>query len=134
MMTRQEIFNKAWTHAKTMKALAKENIIGCMCYMRAPNGEKCLIGGLIPDDKYIKRMELAFSDLYVDAICRAVLDELGLTTPHQSYDFSFDEENEELTFFERLQSCHDAADTLEEMFDNLENFANRYGLNIPEMT
>jgi hypothetical protein len=48
-MTNQELFDRVVAHARQQKCQARE---GSKCLYRRPNGAKCFIGALIPDDKY----------------------------------------------------------------------------------
>jgi hypothetical protein len=54
-MTAQEVFDTVATHLLTQgrKALSDDK----QCAYRAPNGDKCAVGCLIPDDKYVPKME-----------------------------------------------------------------------------
>jgi hypothetical protein len=50
-LTRQEIFNKVWQHAvieQQPPSITYEN----QCRYRGPDGTKCFIGVIIPDEKY----------------------------------------------------------------------------------
>lgn len=47
---REKLFNKALKHMLSQGAYAVVN--GIYCAYRAPNGLKCAVGALIPDDKY----------------------------------------------------------------------------------
>ncbi len=53
-MTKQEIFDTVVSHLRTQgcKALCAGN-----CVYRGPNGTKCAMGALIPDELYAERME-----------------------------------------------------------------------------
>lgn len=54
-MTPQEVFAKVVTHLRKQNAVsAKQN---GMCVYRGPNGMKCAVGCLIPDDVYKPEME-----------------------------------------------------------------------------
>ena len=55
-MTEQEIFDKVVTHLFAQGKPAKD-IDGEGCMYRAPDGCKCAVGCLIPDDIYHPRME-----------------------------------------------------------------------------
>lgn len=134
MMTQQEIFNKAYAHALTMKAMARDDSLNtAQCMYRAPNGEKCLIGSFIPDNKYTPEMERVIFDLVTDTRFRPILNEIGLITAAEDDDFSssIDYKDDELEFLNSLQNCHDNADTLEDMFTNLRQFAKDYKLQMP---
>ena len=128
-MTRQEIFIKAWNHGKTMKEMAKSEGHST-CFYRAPNGEKCLVGAFIPDEKYRSGMELAIIDLISHPVYRPILDEIGLTTQSPYHDCSI--KDEEADFLEELQRCHDQARSLEAMFYNLRDIEAKYELTVLE--
>jgi hypothetical protein len=53
-MTRQEIFDKVVSHFAVQREAAAEY---WMCMYRTPDGRKCAIGALIPDEVYSKRLE-----------------------------------------------------------------------------
>lgn len=55
-MTEQEVFDTVKKHLLTQNKKAK-NGSGAICLYRTPNGLKCAIGCMIPDDKYVSRME-----------------------------------------------------------------------------
>lgn len=54
-MTAQEVFDKVVNHLYTQGRPAKED--GKSCRYRGPNGTKCAVGCLIPDDEYRPIME-----------------------------------------------------------------------------
>lgn len=59
-MTDQELFDRVAEHLLTQGKQAKQ---GTTCVYRAPDGSKCAIGCLIPDEKYIPEFEdVNFSD------------------------------------------------------------------------
>lgn len=53
-MTRQEIFDKVVAHFAVQREVAAEY---GMCMYRTPDGRKCAIGALIPDEVYSQRLE-----------------------------------------------------------------------------
>lgn len=53
-MTRQEIFDKVVAHFAVQREAAAED--GVYMY-RTPDGRKCAIGALIPDEVYSRRLE-----------------------------------------------------------------------------
>ena len=53
-MTRQEIFDKVVAHFAVQREAAAEYGV---CMYRTPDGRKCAIGALIPDEVYSKRLE-----------------------------------------------------------------------------
>lgn len=54
-MDKQKVFNVVKTHLLAQNAKAQD--ADKLCVYRAPNGRKCAIGALIPDDKYEPIME-----------------------------------------------------------------------------
>lgn len=128
MLTNQEVFTKAWNHAKTMKILATAHFEhgGAGCMYRTPDGKSCLIGSFIPDDKYRRGMEgIAVSNLIKHELYRQILIDVGLGDDDRPSDAR-------LQFLDHLQRCHDRADDLKDMFDRLRLFAEDYSLIIPE--
>lgn len=128
MMTRQEIFNKAYTHAKGMKQLAKENDGKEFCRYLASNGERCLIGGFIAPEDYDPSVENntvrtiftpSESTEWKDYFIR-----IGLVSEEVSYD--------EISFLQDLQSCHDNAKNIHQMMDYLKFFSETRNLKIPD--
>ena len=129
MITNQQVFNKAYAHASQMKNLSQDN--GHCKYRstyRSTNGESCLIGGFIPDERY----EPAMEGLCVNA--------LAITYPELMIDINllergnnYSKPNVERVFFlSDLQLRHDFALSLEDMFHKLEDFRIKYNLNKPE--
>lgn len=55
-MTKQEIFNTVATHLFTQGVRASSPD-GDFCFYRAPDGKKCAVGCLIPDELYKPDME-----------------------------------------------------------------------------
>ena len=53
-MTRQEIFDKVVAHFAVQREAAAEY---GTCMYRTPDGRKCAIGALIPDEVYSQRLE-----------------------------------------------------------------------------
>lgn len=65
MKTLQETFDRVVAHARKQprKAVAEVQVFGSegtinKCVFRAPNGDQCFAGCLIPDDQYKPEMEL----------------------------------------------------------------------------
>jgi len=132
-MNRQEIFNKVYDYAKTMQrpSYYMEDGISPTCAYRGTNGNKCLIGALIPDSLYCKEMESNVIDIVL-----AEYPELD--------DYFEMEEYEDVQFLSQLQSCHDnscnfnhrfAPDKVplnlfkQQLMENLKDFAEMYELN-----
>lgn len=131
-MNRQEIFNKVYDYAKTMQGPSyfMEDGINPTCAYRGCNGNKCLIGALIPDSLYCKQME------------SNVIENLLQEFP-QLDDYLEINDNEDVLFLGALQSCHDdscvfnhhfAPDKIpldvfkQQLIENLTCFAKTYGL------
>jgi hypothetical protein len=55
-MTPQEVFDKVATHLLTQRSRAVDRL-GGDCVYRAPDGTKCAIGCLIPDELYCRSLE-----------------------------------------------------------------------------
>jgi hypothetical protein len=57
-LTNQEAFDKVVVHLSTMKgrSINKEN--GNFCSYRTPEGNRCAIGALIPDELYVLQMDI----------------------------------------------------------------------------
>jgi hypothetical protein len=132
-MNRQEIFNKVYDYAKTMQGPSyfMEDGISPTCAYRGTNGNKCLIGALIPDSLYCKEME------------SNVVENLLQNFPQLDDYFEVENEND-VNFLSTLQRCHDNAcdeknrfvpDTIpsdvfkKQLMENLKDFAETYGLN-----
>ena len=56
-MTRQEIFDKVVAHFAVQREAAAEYGV---CMYRTPDGRKCAIGALIPDEVYSRSLENKF--------------------------------------------------------------------------
>jgi len=88
-VNRQEVFDKVATHLLTQKrkSMGSSNL----CMYRGPNGLKCAIGCLIPDDLYNKSIEYSNSfNLPVH-----ILDYIGVKERSDRY------------FLSNLQRIHD---------------------------
>lgn len=132
-MNRQEIFNKVYDYAKTMQGPSyfMEDGINPTCAYRGCNGNKCLIGALIPDSFYCKEMESNVIDIVL--------------AEYPDLDDYFEmEEYEDVQFLLQLQSCHDNScifnhrfvpDQIpldlfkQQLMENLKDFAESYELN-----
>ena len=132
-MNRQQIFNKVYHYAKTMQGPSyfMENDKSPTCAYRGCNGNKCLIGALIPDSLFCKAME-----------AKVIEDLLGEFPQLDDY---FEVKNEDdVRFLASLQMCHDNSCTFncrfapekvplhlfkEQLMENLKDFAETYGLN-----
>jgi len=134
MSTQQNIFNHVWNYFLVDKNDFGWNAAGGLCEYRTPDGAKCAIGCMIPDEYYDKGMEgnsasELFGDSYYD------LDLTGIV--EEQFGSIRDVPN---TFFNRLQHVHDHAaeeygKTNEEARDTFRQYmttvANEIGLDIP---
>lgn len=84
-MTAQDYFNTVATHLFTQGRRAYDNSTGCV--YRAPDGTKCAVGVLIPDDKYDPKMDK-------DMNLAPVIEKAGLPLEHEE-------------LFRSLQRVHD---------------------------
>ena len=97
-MNRQEIFNRVIEHAKTMNGPSyfMENNRSPTCAYRGCNGNKCLIGAVLPDNLYCPAMESNIME--------------NLLSEYPEVDDYFQVQNEEdVQFLSYLQACHDDA-------------------------
>jgi hypothetical protein len=57
-MTLQEVFDKIWERAKDKrKSLRDPTKVSSLCAYRSPDGLKCFIGVLLPDQNYMPVMD-----------------------------------------------------------------------------
>lgn len=97
-MNRQELFNRAFEHAKTMNSPSYflEDDCNPTCAYRGYNGNKCLIGAVLPDNLYCPAME---SSIIADILVQ-----------YPEVDDYFQVQNEDdVEFLSSLQMCHDDA-------------------------
>ena len=135
MSTQQNIFDHVWDYFLTDKNDFGWNEAGGLCEYRTPDGAKCAIGCMIPDEYYDKNMEgNSADDLFGD-----VYRDIDLTGHiEERFGSIRDVPN---SFFDRLQHVHDHAaecghgKTKEEVRDTfrqyMTNVANEIGLDIP---
>lgn len=58
LLNKQQVFDKVAAHLLAQKITSsKSHIVGGSCLYRGPNGTKCAVGCLIPDDLYEPSME-----------------------------------------------------------------------------
>lgn len=112
----QQVFDKAYLGLKAQGfERSHEN---ATCLYRGPDGKKCAIGHVIPDEHYRPEME-GCSVLYITRWCREALP-VGLRgMPAQ------------LALY-RLQRCHDQARDPEDMQRRLVHYAEDWELTVPE--
>lgn len=128
-MNRQEVFGRSITAivAQGHPAIAKKPG-GDGCVYRAPNGDKCAIGHLIPDDVYQPAMDSNPKGTNITAVLRdfpAVSNALGVNSDDDGY------------FLHSLQSLHDnsaseLSDWGTQLLTRTKSFAKKYKLTYPE--
>lgn len=114
-MTNQEAFNIA------VKGLAAQDwqpsVLHTKCLYRGPDGRKCAVGHLIPDDQYQAYFDT--QEASYDYFLRNIVVNLpalrGVT----------------LDFLRDLQNAHDSASTATEMANNFRRLAFRYDFAMP---
>lgn len=121
MSTNQEVFDRVYSYAKTMKAPATNEEGHCL--YRSPNGP-CLIGSLIKDEFYDKHLEAQHAT--TESVLNALI-QSGI---------SLEDDN----FLLALQSAHDevvlcgteGGEFNPELIASLKAVANNYNLEVPE--
>ena len=122
-MTSQEIFNKVCEHLMTQKAKAviqEENESVPTCMYRTPEGLKCAVGGLIPDEMYNPVIEgKPFNLMGLDDCpeLNGIAQKLGLI--------------EDIDLIHRLQRIHDS-DRIEDWSKRLRRVGENHDLEIPK--
>lgn len=107
MRTDQELFTQAVLGMRSQNyALSQLDDDISTCLYRHPDGYKCLVGHLIPDELYRPR-----------------------TYPHLPVDVLPERDNLMLS---RLQRVHDLASDSQGLVENLKEFATRHNLEFPE--
>lgn len=127
MLPYQDIFDKAYKHARTMVRKAKKDD-ACMYRVDSDptcESERCLIGACIADEDYNPAMEgpgilgIIEHGQYFDILVKS-----------QLIDNRTDLDR--ARFLNCLQTCHDGADNVTEMMQKLREFARTFFLVIPE--
>lgn len=114
-MDRQSVFNTVAKHLLTQNARAADE--DGKCFYRAPNGMKCAMGALIPDELYKPTMENKEAS-YVCNNYPEIAQHLGVETM------------EDRAFLNNLQRLHDYKDPSLWRIA-LANFAARHSLEMP---
>jgi len=83
----QELFNKAWLGMKSQGW--QKSASGGTCWYRSPDGKRCAVGWLIPDDKYEQWFE-------GHGVISEITEAIGCSATDDSR-----------YWLERLQSLHD---------------------------
>lgn len=117
MKTRQECVDQVydWFIIKG-NPLAKDEDNGG-CRYRTPEGHRCAIGCLIPDDKYDPKIDDAGYG-WIGGFSEETIISIGLNP-------------EEKSFYENLQQCHDLANNKTDMFNRVQKLCHRYNLHYP---
>lgn len=123
MLTQQEIFNKAYRGLKSQNFQQSRPRTLQYCVYRSPDGLKCAIGHLIPDELYTPAMEI-FSNTETTISFNMILEVCGIPAEHAS-------------FATKLQQAHDYNQEVDGTINNdmesrLKSFARFYHLTVPE--
>ena len=121
----QDLFNKAWTHANSMDKPSLNS--DGRCAYRGKGGSKCLVGVMIPDEKYEP-------DIEGFGISSSVLDAVGLGS------LTLADKTSMIVFLKNIQNAHDLCARLgftwaawkSNMIQSLKDIAFEYNLDIPE--
>lgn len=121
-MNKQEVFEKVVNHLFTQNKQSYDPILDC-CALRSPDGLKCSLGILIPDDIYDERME----GLEVDKLIR------DFPVFRKLWEV---ESQEDLSFLHRLQYLHDDQDEYNDpiTMESIEDIAETFQLNTDFLT
>jgi hypothetical protein len=126
-MTHQQIFDQVARHLLTQKRKSvktPETLTG-RCLYRGPDGMKCAIGVLIPDEEYVEAMEsLSISQLLNEQIPHNKGFDLQPILPLLKARF----EDVDPPFLNALQNLHDGC-FVENWKKELRGFAVDHGLN-----
>lgn len=112
-MTEQEAFTAALQHLRRQGCQAKSDALNCA--YRTPEGHKCAVGALIPDELYMPEMEGKPAD---DALIASLFSNLDA------------EFLDDLQFF--LHDDLGAGNFLENLEEDARSFAFEHNLEIPE--
>lgn len=115
-LSKQEIFNKAYRglESQGFQRSARRD----RCLYRGPDGLKCAVGWLIPDEKYEGRIEMYVLNINELEFMEYLTPILGPLTP------------EDVIFLRHLQSAHDQP-APDDMKYALHRFASTHNLTIP---
>lgn len=119
-MTPQEIFDKVCKHLLTQRV---KSINGTKCVYRGPNGTKCAVGCLIPDELYKPAIE---SCTVHKLICDTAL--LGYTKQQEAELAKLGFTDDNAVLMAELQAIHDG-DEVAAWPHKLAILGARYGLN-----
>ena len=109
-LTQQEMFDKSYLGLASQNFLQSHRDGGCL--YRGPNGRKCAIGHLIPDDKYKQKME---GD---NIFARSIRSLFPV---------------KQLSMLGDLQEAHDHPASATRRRKAFERVAKQYGLTVPEI-
>lgn len=122
MLTKQEIFNIAWTGLKAQGFRKALNSNGD-CVYRARNGTRCAVGMVLPDHLY--EWEMDNQEVGGTGV-------INLVKNFPKVRKLFGGSKDMLNFLSALQGCHDSGDDEpEDMERQLRSFAKRRRLSIP---
>lgn len=112
----QQAFDKAYLGLKAQGFERSHKNEACL--YRGPDGKKCALGHVIPDEHYLPEMEhdsaFAVVEQYPEVVPVGLRGDWGKRALH------------------RLQRCHDQALDPEDMQRRLVHYAEDWGLTVPE--
>lgn len=111
-MTKQEIYDTVCAHLAQQK---QQSAFSLKCVYRGPNGLKCAIGCLIPDELYDPSMDLGQSTAIESILSR-----------YEALNKHF--EGISIGLLSNLQTAHDDARNPEGLRSNLLSIAGRHGI------
>jgi hypothetical protein len=124
VMTKQEMFNKAWTGLKAQGFVPCADSFGSCMYRDPESGRRCAFGHLISDEEYNEDLEGLSASQVINSISR----------DRWSFDLT--------TFADGLQGIHDhvvnenaeitSKETAKKLENRLREFAVNRNLEIPE--
>jgi len=113
-MKNQEIFDKAYLGLKS-QGFIRSVSSGISCVYRGPEGRKCAVGWLIPDEKYDPKFDTEIWGF------QRIFKEIRISISQQQ-DF----------LIEELRFCHDSSRQPETMRNKLHTIAKDFNLKIPQ--
>jgi hypothetical protein len=118
-MTPQEAFEKAAKHLIAQGEPAGQMVNGSWrCYYRSPDGLKCAIGALIPDELYSADMECNSAYEIVH-----VFEDLAFLRDANIFD-----EDSVTNLLDELQVLHDSTENWSDIRQGLRQIGEHYGL------
>lgn len=119
------IFNLLVQGKKSVMPISS-GFAGSTCAYRSCTGEKCIIGWIVPDEKYVLEMDCSLDEngKSISYVLKANKPVLGVLTEVVGRELTEDE----LEFLTQLQGCHD------HVYDAHDGeFSSKFGCNVKDM-